>query len=378
MKIYKKLYCRDTASNIRIWWMEQEGNKYRMCSGIENGQIVQSLWTNVEGKNLGRSNETSAEEQASKEIDAKYKKQLKTGYHKNIKDVDKVLYIEPILAKSYQDYENDVNFEKEEWGAQNKYNGICCLASINGLYSRKGEKFISVPHIEKSLQPFFKKYPNAVLHGELFNDEYRQQLNEISKLCRKTVHITEEDFQRSEQLVKYYIYDGYFPDVKLPQETPYKLRKSFIDKEVIGKYKYCELVPTILIKSKQDLDTEFKTRIERGDEGNILRKMDMPYKSGRSKYLLKYKPIDDDEGLIVDIKEGTGNWAGTGKIITLDWEGKIFDATFKGSYEEGVQFLKDKKKWIGKFVTFIYNGLTGLNTPNYARVDINNCIKGDR
>ena len=28
--------------------MEQDGNKYRMCSGIENGKIVESTWTIVE------------------------------------------------------------------------------------------------------------------------------------------------------------------------------------------------------------------------------------------------------------------------------------------------------------------------------------------
>lgn len=33
---------------------------------------------------------------------------------------------------------------------------------------------------------------------------------------------------------------------------------------------------------------------------------------------------------------------------------------------------------IDRTVTFLYNGLTGLGTPNYARMDIKNCFKGDR
>ena len=94
--------------------------------------------------------------------------------------------------------------------------------------------------------------------------------------------------------------------------------------------------------------------------------------------MLKVKPEDDDEGEIVEVTEGAGNWRGTGKIITLKWKDKTFDATFKGTYEQATLFLKEKNKWIGKKVTFLYNGLTGLGTPNYARVDINNCIKGDR
>ena len=122
----------------------------------------------------------------------------------------------------------------------------------------------------------------------------------------------------------------------------------------------------------------YQELVDDGQEGGILRKMSESYEHKRSKNLLKVKPEDDDEAEIVDITEGTGNWSGTGKIITLKWNKKTFDATFKGTHEEGVEFLKNKKKWIGKTVTFLYNGLTGLGTPNYARVDYNNCIKGDR
>jgi len=94
--------------------------------------------------------------------------------------------------------------------------------------------------------------------------------------------------------------------------------------------------------------------------------------------LLKYKPEDDDEATIIDIIEGTGNWAGTAKTCTLEWKGKKFDATFKGTHEQGVDRLKHKKDWIGKTVTFLYTGLTGLGVPNYARIDPDNCFKGDR
>lgn len=57
------------------------------------------------------------------------------------------------------------------------------------------------------------------------------------------------------------------------------------------------------------------------------------------------------------------------------WGGKVFDATFKGTHEEAVVFLAEKEKWIGRTVTFLYNNLTAFGVPNYARVDINNCIK---
>lgn len=374
------LYSRNSDGSVQTWKVEIEKDHYRFCSGRKGSpnQVI-SEWTTCKGKNLGKANATSGEAQAMKEARAAMTKKLKSGgYWENESDIDQARYIEPILAKSYKDYADDIDFSKEDWGAQNKYNGICCLITSKGAISRKGETFITIPHIIESLKGFFKQHPSAVLHGELFNDNYRQKLNEISKLCRKTVHITPDDFSESERLIRYYIYDGYFPDDGLGEDAPYRKRKSFIDSEVIGKYSYCEHVPTVPIHSEAELDKEFKTRIKRGDEGNILRNMNMPYEHKRSRNLLKVKELNDDEAVILDIKEGTGNWSGTGKIITLKWNDKVFDATFKGTLEQGAKFLKDKPNWIGKTVTFLYNGLTGLGVPNYARVDINNCLKGDR
>lgn len=381
MKPYPVLYTRDTIGNVRVWYMEQENNKHRTVSGLLEGERVTSEWTITEAKNSGKKNATNAVEQASAEIDARYKKQRKTGYFDDIGDIGSTSYVEPMLAKLYKDYAHKIDLSGGEWLLQCKFNGMRCVATKDGLFTRKGEKYLSVPHVEDSLKPFFKKHPSAVLDGELFNNELRQQLNEISKLIRKTVHISKEDLERSEELVRYYIYDGYGFGLKanpMSQNEPYKSRKEWIDNQVIGEYDYAVHVTDINILSQINLDEAYQSLIDDGQEGGILRYKNMKYENKRSKHLLKVKPEDDDEGEIVEITEGAGNWRGTGKIITLNWNDKTFDATFKGTYEQATLFLKEKNKWIGKKVTFLYNGLTGLGTPNYARVDINNCLKGDR
>lgn len=359
--------------------MVQDGNRYATVSGVKGSpNMVTSEWTVCGSKNTGKKNETTGEEQAAKEVEAKYKKQLKTGYHIKESDVESgTKYVEPMLAKNYKDYSDKIDFTKQPWVIQCKFNGNRCVATRDGMFTRKGEKYISVPHVFYSLKPFFDKYPNAVLDGELYNYDLRQTLNELSKLVRKTVHITEEDLKKSEKIVKFYIYDGYgFDD--MDEESSYSDRKDWIDKNVIGTYKYTNLVKSHRVKSKESLDEIYKEFVDDGEEGGILRMTDGGYEHKRSKFLLKMKPEDDGEATIIDIKEGTGNWAGTGKIVTLRWNGEEFDATFKGSHEQAVGFLKNKKSWIGKEVTFLYNGLTGLGIPNYARVDINNCLKTDK
>lgn len=371
------LYCRDSACRIRVWRMEQEGNKYRTIAGIMDGEQIISGWTAAKSKNVGRSNETSAEEQASKDIENKYKKQLKTGYFKNIEDIDIAPYVEPMLAKNYKDYASKINLSEECWIAQCKFNGMRCIATKEGLFTRKGEKYMTCKHIEDALKPFFNKHPNAILDGELFNEEYRQQLNEISKLIRKTVHISECDLTRCESLVRYYVYDGYGFDDENDKTIQYSFRKNFID-NYMALTSYVMTVADHPIKSVEDMNQVYSQYVEAGHEGIMLRNCNSPYENKRSKYLLKVKPEDDSEAEILDIIEGKGNWSGSGKSITLQWGEQVFDASFKGTYEQAVEFLNSKDDWVGKKVTFLYNGLTGLGTPNFARVDINNCVKGDR
>jgi DNA ligase-1 len=361
--------------------MEQSGNKYRTVSGLSDGEKVTSEWSHAEAKNVGRSNETTSIEQATAEIEAKYKKQLKTGYHKNVKDVDVSTYVEPMLAQPLHKLSKKPDFSKETWGMQCKFNGNRCIATKDGLFTRKGEKYSAVPHIENALKPFFKNHPNAVLDGELFNNDLRQQLNEISKLIRKTKNIEASDLAESEKKVKFYIYDGYgfnSQTYDFGADAPYSVRKSYIDGNVIHLSEYFVEVETKIVKSDNQMNELFQDLLNDQQEGGILRKMDAPYEHKRSKNLVKVKSEDDDEAIILDITDGDGNWKGAATNVTLKWKNKTFDAVFKGNYETRAKILKEKKNWIGKEVTFLYMGLTGLGTPNYGRVDPENCFKTDR
>ncbi len=362
---YMILYSRDSKGKIRVWSMELDGNRYRTTSGLIDGEKVVSEWTFVSGKQ-----NTTDIEQAKKEVEARYKKQLKTGYFENIQDVDSMKYVEPMLAKSYKDRKVDIS--SGNWLMQCKLNGVRCIATKTGLFSRKGESYVSTPHISESLQDFFDKHPHAVLDGELFNEELRQNLNEINSLVRKTKNITQKDLDRSREIISYYIYDGY--DMEgVYKSDGYIVRKNWLDNNV--DFDFTSIVSDIHLTSEKHMWDCYNRFVEMGHEGAILRDKNSPYENKRSKHLLKLKPEDDSEGVIIDIKEGSGNWSNTGKIITLQWNNKIFDATFKGSYEQGVVFLENSENWVGKTVTFLYNGLTGLGVPNYARVDINNCLK---
>ena len=378
MNKHPELYTRDSLGNVRVWYMEQDAGRYRTVFGLLDGERVTSEWTVAKPKNKGRTNETTAEEQASSEIASRYKKQRKLAYFDDMGEIDQSRFVEPMLAKSYKDYAEEINFKNEKWGAQTKYNGICCIANKDGCFSRKGEKFLSVNHITNSLAPFFKEHPDSFLHGELFNDNYRERLNEIVKLCRKTVNITKEDEINSEKLISFYVYDGCIAEAGLDKSNPYSKRKNWIDENVINNYKYCVEVKTEIIEDANHLEVFFKEKVQRGDEGLILRNMNMKYEHKRSKNLLKYKPIDSDEMIILNITEGSGNWQGKAKNITVKTkQGLVFDAVFKGDMKSAENFLRSANEWIGREVTVHFFGRTGLGCPQYAQLDFNNCIRAD-
>jgi DNA ligase-1 len=373
-----KLFSRDTKGKVRVWWMDQQRERYRTNSGLQDGEIVTSEWTVAEAKNAGKKNETSSISQATKEVEAKYKKQLKSGYFKSIKDIDRKTFVEPMLAKQYKDYKEDIDFSKGQWVLQVKLNGNRCIATKDGLFTRTGETYTSVPHISKSLESFFNSNPDAILDGELYNYDLRQQLNELSKLVRKTVHLTPEDFAQSKKLIQYYIYDGYGFN-GMDESVSYDKRKKWIDDNLSKCNECIKVLKYQSIFNKDSFNKFYQTYINDGEEGGILRNTLGGYEHKRSKNLLKIKPEDDAEFKIIDIQEGNGNWAGKAKIISVKMSnGEVFDATFKGSMEDAAICLKEKSKWIGKTVTINYFGLTGLGTPNYAQFNYRNCIKGDR
>jgi ATP-dependent DNA ligase len=386
MKTLPTLYSRTSTGAVQQWTIETSGNKFRTISGQVDGAKVETEWTICESKNVGRANATTPEQQAELEAQAKWDKKAKTGYTTDVSKIDScAAYIEPMLAKELDEYIKKIDFSKGVL-VQNKYNGVRCTATFDGsevvLKSRKGELWIAVPHINRDLVSFFQKYPDAVLDGELFNNDLREKLNELTSIVRKTKakSISPALLKRSEEIVKFYVYDGFGFD-GWSEEDDYIERKAWIDDTLPKFSKYYRHVKTDLVYSMAEVDVIYGRYLEDKQEGAIIRIPNSPYQVGkRSKFLLKYKPEHDSEGIIEAVHEGTGDWAGAMKTATLRdvKTGKTFDATFMGSLPDAKKRWQEKHKWLKKEVTYKYTGLTAYGIPNYARIDPDNCFKGDR
>jgi DNA ligase 1 len=377
-----KLYARNQDGSVQQWEIEVDGDKYRMTVGRVGGQFVTSKWTVAEAKNVGQANATTPEQQAEAEAIAKWKKKMKReGYYENIKDIDNVSrFIEPMLAHKLRDHPDKV---KLPCMVDRKYNGGRVVASSAGLFTRKGEQYMSIPHIENALAPLFERYPDLVLDGEGYNHDLRFKLNEMMKILRTTKgsKLTPELLARSEKIVRLYVYDGYgFDDIT---EKTGNLKRRRALKELLKGIPYVVWVPFETANTLDEVYAIYQTYVEDGMEGAIIR-MNAPYVHKRSYDLLKVKPTEDSEGTIMKILEGVGNASGLAAKATVRWNGPDgsveFDATFMGSQEIRREILNNPDEWVGKEATFLYEGLTGKTPrrPNYGRIDPDNCFQGKK
>jgi DNA ligase-1 len=208
MKTYPTLYSRTSTGATQIWYCQQEKNgKYRSISGQLDGVKTFSEFTQAEPKNIGKKNETNAEKQAELEIQAKYKRQLKSGgYFENIKDIDKKLFISPMLAHKWEDRSDEINWKNGNYISP-KMDGIRCIINKDGAFSRNGEKFVSFPHILEQLKVLFNDNPDLVLDGEIYCDKLCNDFNKIISLARKTKP-KKEDLEESKKFIQYWIFDS--------------------------------------------------------------------------------------------------------------------------------------------------------------------------
>ena len=118
--------------------------------------------------------------------------------------------IKPMLAHKFDI--NRVDYTQPEgYYIQPKLDGVRCLFTANGAYSRNNKKFMNLKHIEMALKPYFEQQPDVVLDGELYNHKLKNDFEKIISLVRKQKP-TEDDRRDAQHLVQFHVYD-YFDGV---------------------------------------------------------------------------------------------------------------------------------------------------------------------
>lgn len=342
------IYKYTTTGKIQEWTIYVEGNKFWTVEGIKGGKLTPTEPTICEGKNIGRSNETTAEEQAMREAKAKHQKKLDKGYNEVLTSEKK--FFEPMLAQKYENY-HQLCFTKPTF-IQPKLDGLRCINNEGTMISRNGKAFVSVDHLTQH---------HALLDGELYTHEYKDDFNKIVSLCKKTKP-TKEDLEESKKMIEFWVYD-------LPNHSGTFSERFTALQKVVSEMNNSKIkvVPTYEVKSTEDIEKYHTMFLEQGFEGSIIRIDLGQYENKRSKQLLKKKDFYDGEFEIVDFEEGKGNRSGTaGNVILRLKDGRTFGAGIKGTRDFVREIFLNKEKLKGKMATIKYFQETPDGIPRFG------------
>lgn len=380
------LYKRDKKGKVRAWTIEHDDVSYWTISGIyPDGKMTKTAPTFVEQKNVGKANETSLEQQVLNEVASKIQYQIDQGFTYDIPNEEK--RFEVSLANKYQDRseKNKLDFP---YIVEPKLDGVrCYIKMVDGdirMFSRKHKEFVACPHIKENefVKKFFEIYPDAILDGELYNHELKDDFNKIVSLVKKTKPKV-EDLEESAKLVQYHCFDSYYPSESqlLYLERKTRLLDIFEQNGWVGhhlddvnKDSFYLVGPGWVhyfiggwkLESANEAYNEtlvehyIKTIVNRGYEGIMLKK-NVPYFFGRSFDMLKYKKFFDKEYRIVDFEEGNGNLVGIAAAVICETEdGQTFKAGVMGTQDYARDLFTNKDLYKGKMATIVYQALTPM------------------
>jgi DNA ligase-1 len=357
MKTLPTLYSRTSTGAVQTWTLEIDGGRYRTTYGQTDGKKTTTEWYYSKPTNVGRSNERNEEAQAEFEAQAIWKKRTEVGYHDNVKHIDKPTHIECMLAHKYEDRKDEL-----EWPiwTQPKLDGIRCLATINGLFSRAGKQFKSTPHVSKALEEFFADNPDVILDGELYCDKLANDFNKITSLVKKSKP-SAKDLEESEDAIQYHIYDVLDTEKTFPERSNWLQNHVAVTNAI-------RLVMTAKVDTTVELDRLYEGFLAAGYEGQMVRTNGL-YEQKRSKTLLKRKEFQDAEYKIIEVCEGTGNRTGmAGYAVLENKDGSTFKSNIKGPHDFLTELFKHRSKLKGELATVQYFHLTPDGVPRFPYV----------
>ena len=357
------LYKLNNNNRISWWKIEQFDTDY----AISWGQDVATINNSTANYNVYK---TPSDERAKLEMQSRINEQIERrgyteGKPKAVPDL-------PMLAQKWEDHVSKGRQPFPEVCLQPKLDGMRCIGTNAKLTTRRAEEITSCPHIMFILEHLD---PDMKLDGELYIPNVDLQTLQ-SYVRRQRPH-------KLSELIEYHIFDCV--DTEMPfTERIAKVKDTVARLEAI----YQELQSTYKsvpekLRRRTPLTDEFPIKVvhttylsvpsnhesipntlneyhqycvEQGYEGAMVRNAQAEYDLNyRSPNLLKYKKRLDDEFKIIDISEGYNQ---TAIFVCTTSDDKVFEATPAWTTERKKWLLRNKEKYIGKWVTVEYEKLS--------------------
>lgn len=243
-----------------------------------------------------------------------------------------------LLAETYRN-QSDVS----QYLVSEKLDGVRAIWDGQTLRFRSGKE-IHAPRW------FINGLPQRPLDGELWIA--RGSFDRLSGIVRREVPDDTEWHQ-----VRYMIFElpgaaGNF------RERAEEIRQIVRKADVLWLHEIVQFQ----VVHRSILQKQFDEIVKAGGEGLMLHRADATYETGRSDTLLKMKPWDDAEAVVIAHLPGKGKHSGTmGALRVRTIDGREFSL--------GTGFTDQQRKIpppIGKTVTYRYRDFTSSGLPRFA------------
>jgi hypothetical protein len=414
------LYSIRTNQTARYWYIvyHMKSAKYKVVYGncsYENsseeyihttGNSVESEWTYVSGVNIGKSNETTDQEQLILTITRKETKKIETGFRRyhEAKEFHEYIHFNVMLANNFsftkmiryleKTKSESKNESKNEYKIyfQPKLDGVRCYIRLDNLiaFSRNDKEF---PLITEYVNNIFsrsskrsslrERLSSIILDGEL----YPQEESITSDLGSIISYIHSEPRYLSLHIFDLYDYNDpnmlYTQRLSLVNEIVSLLRHRFFKAVNTIPYTIPHTIPYNLSNNTPRLLSKFDkvirryhdyfTKPENGSYEGLIIRLDYIYETKRSLYLYKYKIMLDREFVVLDILEGVGNSSGVGAsaLVRVEFteedlenypslrnitEPPISGISITGTLLQKKRYLDDRNILIGSLATIRFQG----------------------
>jgi DNA ligase-1 len=371
------LYQKDSTDRIRSWQIEvvkhPNHSEIIINTGLLDGAKVKTVTQITEGKNIGKSNETDHYSQSVLEANSKVDSQLKKGYVKDFNNIQNKDLLgsgipAPMLAhKHHPTGEQKSSKTLAQMGilgkkimVQPKLDGNRCIIKVeNGvatMYTRSGDVMpVQLDNILTDVIVNAWSAPSSfILDGELFSDKF--SFNKLNGLIKRQT-ASKEDIEERKN-IKYHLYDVMFDE---GYEKRYDFIQNFASDNI-------EVIPSYeIIATDENIKKYLEQFLATGNEGLMIRRLDMPYDHKRSWQLVKVKVFEDEEFELVGFEEDKRKGF-VGAFVMLNKDGNTFNAGASGQSEEDRTYMWNHPgEFVGKMATVCFFGRSEYNVPRFPK-----------
>ena len=348
----ERLYKLSTKGATQVIDMVIEGDTYTRTWGQLDGKM-QNKATTAKGKNIGRSNETTPEQQAIIEAEAVWVKKQKTNYSTSMEAPVSVKL--PMKVSVYQKNMKKVTFPCY---TSVKLNGVNAeYRIVDGalkLLSRGGEEYPIPDHQRAQATTALAQLDTDSINGEMYT--HGAFLQDIMAATKKTNDDT--------PALKFFIFD--FPNM----EGDYKDRCTSGYCKLNNGQTYTPELPLVNVGvaySHKELDEQHAKAVAAGYEGIMVRNGKGVYAyNTRSLDVFKYKVAQDGEYKSIGFKLDKNSHPVFNCLVdpTLSaTKDNTFEVKLKGTSEARTAMGLIADTLIGQFIKVEYEMLSKIGKP---------------